>query len=61
MTYSNLAILRLKVKEKVQGAVGVITVLVAMYLFSVLGVEGAPNETIFWVELGGFVTSLIAV
>ena len=60
MTFSNLAILRLKVKEKVQGALGVVTALVAMYLFSVLGVEGAPNETIFWLGLAGAVTLLVA-
>ena len=60
MTYSNLAILRLKMKEKVQGSLGVVTALVSMYLFSVLGVEGAPNETIIWVGLACGVTMLIA-
>ena len=49
MTYTNLAILRLKLKEKVQGSLGVITALVSMYLFSVLGVEGAPNRSLGWV------------
>ena len=47
MTYTNLVILRLKAKEKVQGALGVITALVSMYLFSILGVEGAPNQSLF--------------
>ena len=60
MTYSNLAILRLKAKEKVQGALGVVTVLMSMYLFSVLGVEGAPNETIWWVGGAGAVVLGVA-
>ena len=60
MTYSNLAILRLKMKEKVQGTLGVVTALVSMYLFSVLGVEREANETIMWVGLGGAVTMLPA-
>ena len=59
-TYSNLAILRLKMKEKVQGSLGVVTALVAMYLFSVLGVEGAQNWSILWVGLGGAMTLLVA-
>ena len=61
MTYSNLTILRLKKKEKVQGALGVITALVSMYLFSVLGVEGAPTETIGWVGSAGAATLVVAV
>ena len=60
MTYSNLAILRLKKREKIQGALGVVTALVSMYLFSVLGVEGAPNRSLFWVGLAGVATLLIA-
>jgi hypothetical protein len=60
MTYSNLAILRLKMKEKVQGALGVVTALVAMYLFSVLGVEGKRNETIIWLGGSGALTMGIA-
>ena len=52
-TFSNLAVLRLFVREKVQGALGVVTAMVSMYLFSLLGVEGQPNETIFWVGVGG--------
>ena len=56
MTYSNLAILRLKMKEKVQGALGVVTALMSMYLFSVLGVEGVPNRSLLWVGGAGFVT-----
>ena len=60
MTYSNLAVLRLKVKEKVQGALGVITAVVSMYLFSVLGVEGAPNGSIWLVGAAGALTSLVA-
>ena len=56
MTYSNLAILRLKMKEKVQGALGMVTALVSMYLFSVLGVEGAPNGSLLWVGLAGGLT-----
>ena len=40
MTYIELAILRLNKKEKVQGSLGVVTALVSMYLFSVLGIEG---------------------
>ena len=60
MTYSNLAILRLKVKEKVQGALGVITALASMYLFSVLGVEGERNETFLLLGLAGAVTLSVA-
>ena len=60
ITYSNLAILRLKMKEKVQGALGVVAALVSMYLFSVLGVEGAPNETIKWMGLAGAMTLGVA-
>jgi len=60
MTYINLAILRLKMKEKVQGALGVIVVLASMFLFSVLGVEGTPNETINWVGAAGMGTLGIA-
>ena len=60
MTYSNLAILRLKMKEKVQGALGVVTALLSMYLFSVLGVEGERNRSLGWVGLGGGVTLLVA-
>ena len=43
-------------KEKVQGALGVVTALASMYLFSVLGVEGAPNGLIGWVGLAGGAT-----
>ena len=60
MTCSNLAILRLKMKERVQGALGVVTALVSMYLFSVLGVEGAPDESIRLLGLAGGVTLLLA-
>ena len=60
MTYSNLAILRLKVKEMVQGALGVITALASMYLFSFLGVEGEYNATILWMGSAGLETLLIA-
>ena len=60
MTYSNLAILRLKIKEKVQGALGVVTALVAMYLFSVLGVEGTPNGSIMSLGGAGAMTMIVA-
>ena len=60
MTYINLAILRLKGKEKVQGALGVIAALVSMYLFSVLGVEGAPNRSLLWLGGVGGLTLLVA-
>ena len=60
MTYSNLAILRLKMKEKVQGALGVVTALVSMYVFSVLGVKGAPNGSLGWVGLVGGATLGVA-
>jgi len=60
MTYSNLAILRLKMKEQVQGALGVVTALVSTYLFSVLGVEGGRNETIWWVGVAGAATLGVA-
>ena len=43
-----------------QGALGVVTALVSMYLFSVLGVEGTPNRSLRWVGAGGAVTMLVA-
>ena len=46
LTYKNLAILRLKRMQEIQGALGTVTALASMYLFSVLGVEGDPNDTI---------------
>ena len=60
ITYSNLAILRMKMKEKVQGALGLVTALTSMYLFSVLGVEGAPNGSLLWVGGAGVLTWVIA-
>ena len=60
LTYSNLAILRLKMKEKVQGSLGVVTSLMSMYLFSVLGVEGVPNGSLLWVGGAGAVTLGVA-
>ena len=45
----------------VQGALGVVAALVSMYMFSVLGVEGAPNGLISWVGLAGFVTLSVAM
>ena len=44
MTYVSLALLRLEKKQMVQGIFGVVTVLVSMYLFSVLGVEAEPTD-----------------
>ena len=61
MTYSNLAIFRLKKSEQVQGVLGVVTALVSMYLFSVLRVEGEPNELIIWLGLAGLMTLVVAV
>ena len=55
MTYSNLVILRLKTREKVQGALGLVTALVSMYLFSVLGVGGEPSGEIYVLGLIGAV------
>ena len=60
MTYYNLAILRLKRREKIQGALGVVTALVSMYMFSVLGVEGEPNGSLLLVGLAGWLTALVA-
>eukprot|EP00518_Triparma_eleuthera_P013574 CAMPEP_0182476708 /NCGR_PEP_ID=MMETSP1319-20130603/29577_1 /TAXON_ID=172717 /ORGANISM="Bolidomonas pacifica, Strain RCC208" /LENGTH=96 /DNA_ID=CAMNT_0024677817 /DNA_START=37 /DNA_END=324 /DNA_ORIENTATION=+ len=36
LMFTNIATLKFKIKEKVQGALGVVTALVSMYLFSVL-------------------------
>ena len=47
-------------KEKVQGALGVVIALVSMYLFSVLEVEGDPDWTIVWVGLAGVMTLGVA-
>ena len=56
LTFENLAILKLKPKEKIQGALGVVTALASMYLFSILGVEGDPSITIWVVGGVGTIT-----
>ena len=61
LTYKNLAILRLETKGKIQGVFGVITALASMYLFSVLGVEGNPNDTNFVVGAAGMMTLMVSV
>ena len=52
LTYEKLVILRLKPRQKIQGALGVVTALTSMYLFSVLGVQGDPKttQTLGWLE-----------
>ena len=60
MTYQHLAILKLKVKEKVQGALVLVTALASMYLFSALGVRGTPNRSIFWAGVAGAMTLGVA-
>ena len=47
LTYKNLAIMRLKKREKITGALGAVTALASMYIFSVLGVKGEYNGTIY--------------
>ena len=59
LTYENLAILRLKWRQKVQGALGLVTALASMYLFSVLGVQGEPNGLIRILGGVGFVALVI--
>ena len=61
LTYENLAILKLEMRQKIQGALGLVTALVSMYLFSVLGVQGDPNSTNFVIGAIGFMTLLVAV
>ena len=53
LTYANLAILRLEKRQKIQGALGVVTTMASIYLFSVLGVQGDPNIYIGWVGAVG--------
>ena len=60
LTYDNLSILRLKWKEKIQGVLAVVTVITSMFLFSVLGVQGDPSDTIWMVGAVGALTLLIA-
>ena len=61
LTYKNLAILRLKKMQKVQGALGVVTALTSMYLFSFLGVRGDPNDRIGIFGAAGAATLIIAL
>ena len=60
LTHSNLAILKLEKREKVQGALGLVTTLASMYLFSVLGVRGYPNFTTYVVGAVGMATISVA-
>ena len=61
LTYKNLAILKLKKREKVQGALDVLTAFSSMYLFSVLGVHGKENEMVWWLGVVGMVALLVAI
>ena len=61
LTYENLAILRLKKRQKIQGSLVLITVMASMYLFSVLGVKGDPNESVFVTGGSGAITLGLAV
>ena len=56
ITYENLAILRLKTREKVQGILGVFTALASMYLLSILGADGPKIVAIHMIGVGGGVT-----
>ena len=60
MTYKDIAILRTKWWQKMQGALGFVSAMTAMYLFSVLGAEGMPNHTIFWIGTIGTTTLGVA-
>ena len=60
LTYKNLATLKLKQQEKIQGALGVVTILASFYIFSVLGVQGEPNITIWYVGAAGLATLTIS-
>lgn len=44
LTYSNLAVMKLNRREKVQGTLTLLTALISMYLFSNLGVEAARSN-----------------
>ena len=61
VTYADLAILKLGTRQKVQGALGVITALTSMYLFSILGVEGPPNVSLWQSGAVGLITIGLAV
>ena len=52
--------MRLKHREKLQGALGVVTTLTSMYLFSALGVQGDRNDTIWRIGAVGAVAIGIA-
>ena len=52
--YENLATLRLEKRQKTEGALGLVTALASMYLFSVSGVQGDPNGTLAVVRVGCF-------
>ena len=61
LTYENLAILKLKKREQIQGSLCIITALASMYLFSVLGVKGKQNDLTWWLGLLGMMSLLIAI
>ena len=60
ITYKNLVMLRLKKRQKIQGALGVVTVMTSMYSFSVSGVQGDQDYTIYVVGGAGTATLIIA-
>ena len=61
LTHVNLAILRLKWRQNIGRALGFITALASIYLFSVLGVNGMPNENVYVNGLVGLAIQMIAV
>ena len=61
LTYVKIAKLSLRTKQKIQGLLISVTVLASMYLFSVLGVAGNPNETNFIFGATGVASLVIAV
>ena len=53
LTTASQANFRLKNRQKIQGALGEVTALASMYLFSILGVQGDPNDIIYMVGTVG--------
>ena len=61
LTYDRLTVLRLGLRQQVQGALLLITALASMCLFSVLGVKGSQNVLIDMFGGAGLLTSVFAV
>ena len=53
LTYDDVAVLKLKSRQKLQGVLLLVTVLTSMFTFSTLGVKGKKNDKIYLVGCFG--------